>query len=205
MKSKALEAFEHALQDSTDLLKHFDALNTQPPPPDIEVLKRASLVMALAALETYFEDRIQEAVCELREKTKGNKIFETFMSESLESDLKYFHSPSTDRVKKIFQKYLGIDITVGWEWNHCDSAKAKSELNRLVKKRGDIAHRSLRPTIKGAPPQQHAVTRDSMRKHIHFVTQLANASDVYLASKIQQALAADPCFAPPSATQNTVV
>jgi len=32
-----------------------------PPPPEIEVLKRASLVMALAALETYVEDRIVEA------------------------------------------------------------------------------------------------------------------------------------------------
>ena len=31
------------------------------PPPEIEVLKRASLVMALAALETYVEDRIVEA------------------------------------------------------------------------------------------------------------------------------------------------
>lgn len=196
MKSKALETFEHALQDSTDLLKHFDALNTKPPPPDIEVLKRASLVMALAALETYFEDRIQEAVEEICGNTESSKLLEDFIFESLETDLKSFHSPSTDRVKQIFKKYLGIDITAGWEWNNCDPAMAKSELNRLVKKRGDIAHRSLRPTLKGAPPQQHAVTRDSMRKHIHFITQLANASDVYLASKIQQAHPADLRFAP---------
>ena len=62
MNSQALEAFNHAIQDATDLLKRFDALNTKPPPPDIEVLKRASLVMALAALETYFENRVVEAV-----------------------------------------------------------------------------------------------------------------------------------------------
>jgi len=196
MKSKALETFEHALQDSTDLLKHFDVLNTKPPPPDIEVLKRASLVMALAALETYFEDRIQEAVEEICGNTESSKLLENFILESLETDLKFFHSPSTDRVKQIFVKYLGVDITAGWEWNNCDPAMAKSELNRLVKKRGDIAHRSLRPTLKGAPPQQHAVTRDSMRKHIHFITQLVNASDVYLASKIQQAHPADLRLAP---------
>ncbi|MGD8588933.1 MAG: HEPN domain-containing protein [Chromatiales bacterium] len=195
MKSKALETFEHALQDSTDLLKHFDALNTQPPPPDIEVLKRASLVMALAALETYFEDRIQEAVEEICEKSESNGVLEKFILDSIQTDLKFFHSPSTDRVKQIFQKYLDVDITDGWEWNNCDPARAKSELNRLVRKRGDIAHRSLRPTVKGAPPQQHAVTRDSMRKHVHFITQLANASDAYLASKIQ-AHPADLHFVP---------
>ena len=54
MTSKALQAFDHAIQDADDLLNHFDLLNTNPPPPQIEVLKRASLVMALAALEVYF-------------------------------------------------------------------------------------------------------------------------------------------------------
>ena len=196
MKSKALETFEHALQDSTDLLKHFDALNTKPPPPDIEVLKRASLIMALAALETYFEDRILEAVNEICRNTQNSRILENFIVKSIETDLKYFHSPSTDRVKQIFRKYLDIDITEAWSWNNCDPGKARAELNRLVKKRGDIAHRSLRPTAKGAPPQPHAVTRDSLRKYIHFITQIANTSDVYLASKIQQAHPADLRSAP---------
>ena len=53
MTSRAFQTFEHAIQDADDLLNHFDALNKHPPPPEIEVLKRASLVMALAALETY--------------------------------------------------------------------------------------------------------------------------------------------------------
>src|SRR5215204_5070741 len=61
MTSRAFQTFEHAIQDADDLLNHFDALNKHPPPPEIEVLKRASLVMALAALETYVEDRIVEA------------------------------------------------------------------------------------------------------------------------------------------------
>ena len=61
MTSRAFHTFEHAIQDADDLLNHFDALNKHPPPPEIEVLKRASLVMALAALETYIEDRIVEA------------------------------------------------------------------------------------------------------------------------------------------------
>lgn len=184
MNSKALEAFKHAIQDSTDLLNHFDALNTKPPPPDIEVLKRASLVMALAALETYFEDRIVEAVGTICAKGNADNPIQSFYRNSLEIDLRSFHSPSTDRVRQIFQKYLSLDVSDAWSWNNCDPTKAKAELNRLVKKRGDIAHRSLRPTSGEAQPKQHAVTRGDLRKHIHFITQIASTTDSFLATKI---------------------
>ena len=184
MSSRALQAFNHAIQDSTDLLKHFDALNTKPPPPDIEVLKRASLVMALAALETYFEDRISEVVGEVCGVAAGNNTLSDFYRRSLDIDLRSFHSPSTDRVRQIFQKYLSLDISEAWSWNNCDPERARTELNRLVKKRGDIAHRSLRPTVGEAQPREHAVTRDDLRKHIHFITQIATSTDKYLAGRI---------------------
>ena len=51
MKSVAFQGFEHAIQDAMDLLTLFDVINKKPPPPEAEVLKRSSLVMALAALE----------------------------------------------------------------------------------------------------------------------------------------------------------
>ena len=184
MNSQALETFKHAIQDSTDLLKHFDALNTKPPPPDIEVLKRASLVMALAALETYFEDRIVEAINAMCDKSNTDDFIQNFYRNSLEVDLRSFHSPSTERVRQIFQKYLSLDVSDAWSWNNSDPTKAKAELNRLVKKRGDIAHRSLRPTNGEAQPKQHAVTRDDLRKHIHFITQIASTTDSFLAAKI---------------------
>lgn len=184
MTSKALQTFGHAIEDAIDLLKHFDALNINPPPPQIEVLKRASLVMALAALETYFEDRLIEAAESICSRPNSEPHLATFFNNSLASDLKLFHTPSTDRVRPIFQKYLGLDITEGWSWNNCDPSMARNELNKLAKKRGDIAHRSLRPVPGEAQPKQHAVTRDDLRKHIHFVTQLAQATDSYLRNKL---------------------
>ena len=78
MASKALENFEHAIQDARDLLGHFDALNKHPPPPEAEVLKRASLVMALAALETYVEDRIVEAVDAVAAQDPGTGLLSSF-------------------------------------------------------------------------------------------------------------------------------
>lgn len=177
MPSKASLAFEHAIQDAVDLVNHFDKLNTLPPPPENEVLKRASLVMALAALETYFEDRIVEAVEEVA--AKGEPPLSDFMRESLASDLKTFHTPSADRVRPIFLKYLGIDITDGWCWNMVTPAAARAELNRLAKKRGDIAHRSGRPVT--GVLVKHAVSRDDLRRHIHFIRQLVVATDGVLA------------------------
>lgn len=178
MASKAIQTFEHAIQDAVELLDHFDALNTQPPPPQIEVLKRASLVMALAALETYFEELLTECVGALCLQSRDSERLASFMRSALENDLKVFHTPSTDRVKPIFMKYLGYDITEAWSWNNMEPSKARIELNSLAKKRGDIAHRSVRPT-KGQPVP-HAVTRDAMRRHIHFITELVKVTDAFV-------------------------
>lgn len=182
MTSQAIKTFNHSIQDATELLDHFDALNTNPPPPNAEVLKRASLVMALAALETYIEDRVVEAATKVAGGSSNGGHLANFFISSLENDLKYFHAPSTDRVRPIFEKYLGIDVTEGWTWNNFDQTRAKAELNKIAKKRGDIAHRSLRPQPR--QPVSHAVTRDELRKHIRFICDLVVATDNYLAEKL---------------------
>lgn len=101
-----------------------------------------------------------------------------FYNDNLKNDLRYFHSPNTDKVRNLFKKYLSVDVTQGWTWNNYDPARAKSELDKLVSKRGDIAHRS--PPPKGPIPSPHIVTRDSMRKHIQFIRDLVQATDKYL-------------------------
>ena len=85
----------------------------QPPLPEAEVLKRASLVLALAALETYVEDRIIEAANAVAGLGTAESRLSKFYRSPLENDLKYFHTPSTDRTKTILDKYLGIDVTEG--------------------------------------------------------------------------------------------
>jgi hypothetical protein len=178
MNSKAIQSFGHAIQDAIDLLDHFDSLNKNPPPPQAEVLKRASLVMALAALETYMEDRITEAAASIAGHMADRGRLASFYISSLQNDLKYFHTPSADRIHALFEKYLEINIEEGWRWNNYDPPRARSELNQITKKRGDIAHRSLRPGQGGA----HAVTRDNLRKHIRFIRDLVESTDKYLAT-----------------------
>lgn len=182
MTSLAFQTFEHVIQDAKDLLVHFDAINKHPPPDNAEVLKRASLVMALAALETYIEDRVTEAATEVVGKDSNAGRLRDFYTSSLQNDLKYFHTPTPDRVRHIFKKYLRIDVYEGWVWNHYDQTRAKDHLNSIAKKRGDIAHRSLRPIA--GQPQPHAVTRDELRKHIRFICDLVASTDKYIAEKL---------------------
>jgi hypothetical protein len=182
MKSSAFETFEHAIQDADYLSNLFDDLNENPPPPEAEVLKRASLVMALAALETYMEDRIVEAADAVSGLGSEKSTIAKFYKSSLENDLKYFHTPSTDRVKAIFSKYLDVDVTEGWVWNNYDPDRARIELNKMAKKRGDIAHRSKRPVV--GTPTPHAVTREDLRKHIRFIRDLVKATDEFLSTKL---------------------
>jgi len=175
--STAYDNFNHSIRDATDLLEHFDRVNVQPPPENAEVLKRASLVMALAALETYVEDRITEAAIVTAQGARES-LLGRFYVDSLANDLRYFHSPSTNRVRDLFKKYVSVDVTHGWTWNNYDPVRAKRDLDTLVCKRGDIAHRS--PPPKGPIPPPHIVTRDAMRKHVQFIRDLAHATDKYL-------------------------
>lgn len=182
MKSIALQTFEHAIKDATDLMNHFDSLNKLPPPPEAEVLKRASLVMALAALETYVEDRIVEAAESISSNESQSERLIAFYKNSLQNDLKFFHTPSTDRVKAIFIKFLDLDVTEGWAWNNYDPVRARSELNKIARKRGDIAHRSWRPAA--GQPTPHAVTREELRKNIRFITDLVETTDAFVREKL---------------------
>jgi hypothetical protein len=182
MTSAALQTFEHAIQDAIDLLNHFDTINKKPPPPEAEVLKRASLIMALAALETYIEDRIIEAAKTVAASDSRAERPAKFYMSSLETDLKSFHTPRTDRIRALFHKYLGIDVTEGWTWNQYNPVRARSELDKIAKKRGDIAHRSWRPIA--GQPTPHAVTREDLRKHIRFIRDLVTATDAYLAERL---------------------
>jgi hypothetical protein len=175
--SKACETFNHSIRDATDLLEHFDRVNVKPPPANAEVLKRASLVMTLTAFETYVEDRITEAVTQIASGTKESRVG-CFYVDSLAHDLKYFHTPSADRVKPLFEKYLAIDITKAWTWNNYDPARARSMLNNLAEKRGDAVHRS--PPPGGPIPTPHLVTREELRKNIQFIKDLVQATDRYL-------------------------
>ncbi len=183
--SVAYQSFESGIKDAEELLFHFDSLNTNPPPANAEVLKRAGLVMALTAWETYVEDRLRE---EMQNKLGivAGSFAGDFIMKKLNTDLKQFHNPNSEKTKRIFLEYLGFDVTEGWVWANYEPERARTVLNSWIAKRGDAVHRS-KPVSNGASPA-HLVRREDLEKVIRFIKDIAKATDLYievtLASKV---------------------
>ena len=174
---RAIQSFEFGIKDAEELLAHFDALNSIPPPANAEVLKRAGLVMALTAWETYVEDRLLEEMNRKLGVVSGSYVGD-FVMKKLHQDLKQFHNPSSDKTKRIFQEYLALDVTEGWSWANYTPEKARSTLNSWISKRGDAVHRS-KPINNGAPAA-HLIKRDELEKVIRFIKDLVRSTDCYL-------------------------
>lgn len=175
--SLAKTSFEHGIKDAEDLLANFDAINSNPPPPNAEVLKRAGLVMALTAWETYVEDRVVEGVQKRLAAVNGSYVG-NFILNRLQLELKQFHNPASDKTKKLFFDYLDIDVTQGWNWANHEPEKAKAALNKWISKRGAAVHRS-KPLNNGSPAA-HLIKRDELEKAIRFIKDLVKSTDAHL-------------------------
>jgi hypothetical protein len=174
--STSAETFNETIKDSQALLAHFDRLHKESP-DDAEVLKRAGLVMAFTAWETYVEDRIREAMEDRLHLVSGSPIGE-FVSRRLAEELKRFNTPNSDKTRRLFLDYLQIDVTTNWNLPNFDPAAAKKRLDLLLSKRGDVVHRSINAGGKAAP---HPVKRDDLAKAIGFLKELVKATDQAIA------------------------
>lgn len=172
--SQAATTFSEAIKDAENLLAHFNTLNSHPPPPELEVLKRAGLVMAMTAWETYVEDRVQEAAA-ARLLGIADSGIGSFVKSRLEEEIKRLHNPTAEKTMQLFQDYAGIDVLASWKWNNVEPVAARQKLNGYLKLRGDVVHRS-RISVKG-PPQPHPVTKDDLQRAISFLKELVKATE----------------------------
>lgn len=175
--SLAMQAFQYSIKDAEELLEHFDALNGSTPPASAEVLKRAGLVMALTAWETYVEDRINEALRIQLRLIAGSHCGD-FIRKKLEIELKRFNNPDSSKTKQIFVEYLGVDVTVGWVSINADAVANKKTLDGLISKRGQAVHRSKVST--GGVAATHLVRREELEKAIRFLKMLVEKTDQHL-------------------------
>lgn len=172
--SKARERFDVSIKDAVDLLGHFDS-QPKPPKPNAEVLKRAGLVIALTAWETYVEDLIEEVVVEGNPQAASGHA-ERFMLARLKEELNRLHNPTSDKTRKLFLDYAGVDVAKQWKWANYDPASAKKKLDELLAARGAIVHRSKEPDA-GGPSKPHPVKREDLEKTIRFLKGLVDATE----------------------------
>jgi hypothetical protein len=172
--SEASEDFSQSIKDAENLLMHFDSLNTKPPPPEIEVLKRAGLIMAMTAWETYVEDLLQEA-SEQRLAALRNREIAEFVRSKLNEEINRLHNPGYQKTITLFRDYAGIDLTSYWSWNNCEIKTVKQKLGQYMKLRGDIVHRSR--VVDPDSPNAHPVKKVDLEKAIAFLKNLVEATE----------------------------
>lgn len=186
--SQARLTFDSAIQDAEILLEHFDSANTHPPPENTEVLKRAGLVMALTAWETYVEDLAQELV-QLRLERSNDPHLTGLVLRRLDSELRRFHNPNSEKTRQLFIDYLDIDVTRQWRWGGFEPASAIAKLNELISKRGDAVHRSKPVSANALAP--HLVKREDLDKAIRFLKHLVAATERAVGEQSVQAAASE--------------
>lgn len=100
------------------------------------------------------------------------------MLSKLEDELKRFHTPNSDKTKKLFADYLAIDIHKSWFWNKFELPKVKEKLDELVLKRGEAAHRAKVEELGLNKPD--LIKIDELRKSIVFLKNLVEVTDATL-------------------------
>jgi len=175
--SNSGEAFARSIQDAENLLRHFDDLNTKPPPPETEVLKRAGLVMAMTAWETYVEDRVIEAAA-ARLSGLGDSSIASFVESKLSEEIKRLHNPTSEKTIQLFRDYANVDLTNRWAWNNFEAKTVRERLNQYIKLRGDVVHRSR--SISSGPKQADPVTKEELTKAIKFLKALVASTEAAL-------------------------
>lgn len=179
VQSKAGSTFLTSIQDAENLLSHFNKLHAEVPQQETEVLKRAGLVMAMTAWETYVEDRVSEAAAD-RLQSIADTVVVAFMNAKLLDEIKRLHNPTSEKTLQLFRDFAGMDLTDHWRWNHVEPAKARERLNNYMKLRGEVVHRS-RISSPGPTPA-HPVNKDDLQKAIHFLKELVKATESALSA-----------------------
>jgi hypothetical protein len=175
--SKASTTFDTSIEDAVILLRLFDEVH-KTSPERAEVLKRAGLVMALTAWETYVEDRLNEAV-QIRLRAVAGSSIGSFVSHKLADELKRLHNPNPEKTKQLFVDFLELDVTARWKWDNYSPADARKALTQLISIRGEAVHRSK--SVKAGVPAPDLVRREDLEKAIRFLRGLVAATEKALA------------------------
>lgn len=173
MTSRAYAIFETGMQDVTKLIHLFDNLESQEHRQQYEVLKRAALVMTAAAWETYIEAFAVEQV-EAKLALSEDEFTAAYIRRRLDHEINRLHNPTSEKVKKLFIEFLGVDITESWRWNNYSPKEARERLDKWLKMRGDAVHQVCQSND---PKNAHLIKRDDLDKSIRFFRELVKVTE----------------------------
>lgn len=176
--SQAAPRFEQAIQEAENLLLCFDRLNLQSAGTELEVLKRAGLLMAMTAWQNYVEDRLQEAV-NARWAEAADDGLARFVQSGLDEAIGYPQAPSAEKTLQMFRELARRDLLPHWHWDGVDAQAAGEKLNGYLVLQGNVQRR--RPVHVEGPARAHPVARDDLQGALHFLRALVEATERALA------------------------
>lgn len=188
--NNARSNFEFSLGDVKTLLNLHDSKTGRGkgrPARELEVLKRAGVILAVTAWETFIEDALKE---EFRERVNSarspkdvespfNSVARTWLArnklkppelakwtldgwkemllQEFFEEVGALNTPSSSKIRELFKKYLGEDITKDWRWQGVSSPAACRRLDDLIRLRGELVHRGRELFEKARVHRHHVV------------------------------------------------
>jgi hypothetical protein len=172
------------------------------PRPELEVLKRAAVILIVTAWESYIEDALisvaSRRIDSAKKPSDTGKAFlaiaqhwlderpkppdveqwvgenwKVLLKRRLSTEVRALNTPNTANVAKLTLRYLGVDITKKWRWPSTSSEKATRRLDELVELRGRLVHRGKAFSLSTAA----AVTRPSVVRGMELVARLVDCTE----------------------------
>jgi hypothetical protein len=167
------------------------------------VLKRAAVILAVTAWESFIEDSVRNyatsaiekasrpsdvqslfnsvAQSWLEGKPKPTELadwsgagWKVFLGNKLEKDLGAWNSPNSENVRALSKRYLGEDLTTHWHWERTTTTLATRRLDALIRLRGEVVHHGREVFNRTAGIQRkHVVEASSLLNHLVECTERA--------------------------------
>lgn len=139
--------------------------------PNLEVLKRAGIILTVTAWETLienvltskFEERLAHAQTPDDIRGAFNFVAQAWLDSTkprppalaewagtgwkalvldrFRRDISELNTPSSMNIRRLFKRYLDMDITSNWKWRRVSPSRACQKLDQLIELRGDLVHR----------------------------------------------------------------
>ena len=174
--SKALETFNKGIEDAESILAIYDGHNRNLEGfrelyngtfPNIDVLKRACVIMTFTAFETFFENLVKEI---------NDKQIHDFSTVPNNKKLERFHNPTAQNIIELYRAWFGIDNCLkSISFDGRPSEDICKQLDDFLKIRGQVVH-----VQKTDCTTEDVAKKENVTKILNFVKKFAPTFDCYI-------------------------
>lgn len=178
----------------------------------VDVLNRSALIFITACWEAYVEDLCKWAFFTLLKHSKTARDFperprnsatssiftknnpkdiwrlagsgwRNVMDQYLKSRLGRFNTPTSENISELFEKTIGLkNLPSRWRWKGTSAERAAEKLNRYIRIRGRIAHRTK---------QSKPVHKSHAKQFYAHIRQLVNCTERVVHTYLKQEFSID--------------